>query len=1051
MFLSNASIKRPVAMGCLLIGLALLGLNAFRKINLELFPNVDMPIVTVTAIYPGATPDEIEIDIARRIEDAVASIDGLKSVLTTSMENMCQVLLEFEMGVDVDIAAMDVREQIDMIRSDFPAAVEDPIILKFDINAKPVVTLALTGEAGVDELYDYADNQLSDRLSAILGVADVTLIGGDEREVHILLDREALAARGLTSAQVIQAVQRGVGTIPSGRLRHGGSEYSVKFRAEYDDMADLENLEIVNREGHRCYLRDIGQAVTGMAELRQESEIDGRPAVALKVVKRADANAVAVVRSVERAVETIRRDLPGGMELVWVTDDRAFTEAMNADAWINVLQGVLMTGAILFFFLYNIRTLFVVAVTMPLTIVIGVLFMHAMAFSLNAVTLIAITMSVGILVTNSIVVIEAIVDHLDKTGDPVRAARDGAAEAFIPVLASAGTNMVVLLPLSIMGSMMGIMVRYFALTLLILTAVSLFISFTLTPMLCALLLTPRSDVKHGVLFRMEQGWNRGLNAVLGAYRLFLTFLEQRRWAAILVVLAVVGMLAHSVWLAGRFGSEFSPDSDRGEVYVKLEFPTHYSLAQTRTRVQSAQHALEGLPHLRHMLTTIGKVDAMLGQSSEGVHLAQILLRFNERTERTVTIQQLMGLIRERLHDLPDMVATVSVPSPIGGQESGVEMEIAGPDLAELDRLALAALEVAREVGVADVDTTVRVGKPELRVEPRRAVLSDMGMAPMDMGMILRGNIEGITAGTFKKDARNYDIVVKMVERESIDQVGAFAFPGEPGRPMSLDGLATLQEHSSPVQIIRKDKQRVSKLFGNLTPDLPMGTAVARISSGLEEGDILPPDYRHQFVGMYEKLVEAQGELAEAAIIALILVFLVLAAILESFKQPFLILVTVPVTVIGIVWSLALTGGSMEFFVLMSAVMMMGIVVNNAILIMDQFNIHVAEGIPRHKAMINAASERFRPVVMITVAAVLGMLPMAMSRGIGAEMRNAAGIASVGGILVSGILTLILLPILYDLCTRKPKNGVGPNHSVVASDDINTAGHSDSDDLKGGTT
>ncbi|HPM82585.1 MAG TPA: efflux RND transporter permease subunit, partial [Candidatus Anammoximicrobium sp.] len=446
MMLSEFSVRRPVATSCLMIGLTLLGINAYRKMGLELMPKLDIPYITVVTVYPGASPEELEADVAKRIEDAVVSIDGLKHVSSTCMENVCQTLLEFQLHVDVDIAATDVREKLDLIRADLPDQVEDPIIQKFDINAKPIVTLALAGDVPLDELYDFADNTLRDRLTVISGVADVQLVGGAERRVQVELDRNRLAARGLFSLNVVQAIQQAVRTVPSGRVRDGTTEYSVKFDAEYDRFADLADLEIANELGQRCHIRDVGQVAMATEEVRQAARLDGRPCIAIKVVKKADANAVRVAEAVREAMTVLNAELPGGMELVWIEDDGTFIEASNQSAWSNVFQGILLTAAILFVFLYNLRSLLVVVVTMPLTIVVGLFFMQMVGYTLNTSTLIAIGMSTGILVTNSIVVLEAIVDRLDACGDPREAARLGAKEAFIAVVASASTNVVVLFP-----------------------------------------------------------------------------------------------------------------------------------------------------------------------------------------------------------------------------------------------------------------------------------------------------------------------------------------------------------------------------------------------------------------------------------------------------------------------------------------------------------------------------------------------------------------------------------------------------------------------------
>jgi len=1019
MFLSDASIKRPIAMSCLIIGLLLLGLNAWRKMGLELMPKMDMPFITIVTIYPGASPEEIETDVAKRIEDAVVTIDGLKHVNSSCMENVSQTLLEFQLDVDVDIAATDVREKLDLIRADFPEDVEDPKILKFDVNAKPVITLAITGDAPIDELYDYADNTLRDRITVLSGVADVQLIGGAEREVHVSLDRGKLAARGLTSLDVVKAIGEGIRTIPSGRVRQAGTEYSVKFKADYDKVADIGELEVANEEGQRCYIKDIGHVEMTTEELRQMADIDGRPCIAIKVVKKAEANAVKVVNRVNEAMSELKRELPGGMELVWVTDDGVFTKATVDSAWKDILLGIFLTALILFFFLYNFSTTLVIAITMPLTIVIGLFFMQALDFTLNMSTLLAAGMSVGILVTNSIVVLEAIVKRLHETGNPKESARLGTGEIAVAVIAAASTNIVVLFPIAMMGGKVGLFLKPFALTMLIMTVVSLFISFTLTPILCSIMLKPKKVGHEHLLARMERGWNRMFDRFLNTYKSILFYFEKHRWVAILLLLVIVAALVHSLSLLGNIGFTMMNESDMGELYVKLEYPTRYDLNQTRKRLHAAINLLKDVPELRHLLTTIGKVEGVFGQSSEGVYLAQVLLKFSERDHRKLTIDDLKNEVRSRLAEYPDCIVTVTMPTVIGGQMSDIEMEIAGDHLKTLDTLALKTRDLAQQIpGILEPDTTVRSGKPELRIRPRRAVLADLGYPAIGLGLNLRANLEGLTAGTFKQNARNYDIVVKLAEEEGKGQIRDFLFPGTPGHPLVMTSLGRVEEKQTPVQITRKDKSRVSKLFANLTKGKPLGAAVEEISAVIDEKGYLPPGYNYTFAGMYEIMAEGQENLAEAGIIAIILVILTLSALLESFKQPVLVLVTLPLAVIGVLWALALTGKSLEIFVLMSGVMLAGIVVNNAILIVDQFNIHIKEGVPRHKAMVTATCERFRPIVMITLAAVLGMLPLAMGQGIGAEMRNATGIASAGGILISGILTLVVIPILYDLCTHR---------------------------------
>jgi len=1019
MFLSNASLKRPIAMSCLLIALVLLGLNSYRKMGLEMLPSIDAPIITIKTIYPGASPEQIETDVAKRIEDKVMTLDGIKHVESTAMENVCFTFLEFEFGTDVDIAAMDVREKLDLIAGDFPADVEDPIVEKFDVNATPVVKVALGGDLPIDELYDYADNTLKDRLSSIAGVAECTLIGGAKREVHILIDRDKLSARGLSTAGVAKKIGSTIGLIPSGRVQDNGFEYTVEFNADPENVVDFNDLEVANVDEKRVYVKDIGHAVMTTEEIRQEAYVNGEPCISIEIVKLADANAVDVVNDVRAEFKTLQTQLPGGMELKWVDDEGKFIKSSVDSAWENVAMGVLLTGIILFLFLYNVRTTFVVCVTMPLTIIIGLFFMGLLGYTLNMATLISIGMSVGILVTNSIVVMEAISKHISSGKDPKEAARAGAADSWLPVLASAGTNCVVLIPIAMMGGMVAVFMKPLVLTMLIMTLVSLFVSFTLTPMMCSKLLTSRKN--KGFLALCENKFNAGLDKVIGGYKCSLICFEKKRIFAILFIVAVVLMFMSAMKAAKTVGGSFFPELDKGSITVRLEFPTSYSLDNTSARVLEIASLFDDLPSLKSSLVTIGKIQGIAGQASEGVYLGQVQLKFSERDERDQTIYDLLAVVRSRLTGITDCLTGAFIPSLIGGISTPVEGYIIGDDLPILNNLALNIKQYCdTNPGFSDADTSVRLGKNKLKLYPKRAVLNDLGIPAIALGMSMRGNLEGIEIGTFKQGDRNYDIVVKYDEIEGKDQVRSFSVPGLPGQPVSVESFVTIEEVNTPVQILRRDKRRVTKLTSNLNPGFPLGNAIEVISSYVEKEQLLPPGYDIVFAGDAENMAESQSEFGEAGLIAIILVILTLAAIMESWRQPALILVTLPLGLIGVFWALLLANESISVFVIMGIVMLIGIVVNNAILIMEQLNVHLREGMPVHKAMIEAAGDQMRPIIMITLAGFFGMLPMGLAQGIGAEARTGVGIAAAGGILVSGILTLFVVPILYDFGTRRGK-------------------------------
>ena len=920
-----------------------------------------------------------------------------------------------------------MREKLDVIAGDFPEDVEDPIIQKFDINATAVVSLALVGEVSREALYDFADNTLKDRITTIPGVAQCTLIGGAKRQVQVLLDRQLLAARGLGSTQVVAAFQEAVRKIPSGRVRGNGMEYSVEFDGDFPDVAAMNDLILTASDGQRCYLRDVGRVEMGAEELRQKATYNGMPCIAIDVVKREDANAVQVVERVREAMDGLRAQLPGGMRLMWVKDDEAFIRASANSAWSNVGQGILLTAAILFLFLYNVRSTLVIAVTMPLTIVIGLFFLSFLDYTLNTSTLISIGLSVGILVTNSIVVMEAIVKHLGRGESPREAARKGAAESWIPVLASAGTNLVVLFPIAMVKIIVGQFLRPLVVTMMVMTAVSLFISFTLTPMLCMLFLRHRQPSKWNPVPYMERAWNGLFDRLTAAYGRALRFLAHHRLAAIPLIAAVGWLVVLSLGLGPRIGGSFVNEIDRGEITVRLEFPTHYSLAATEERVRQAEARLADLPELKNVLSTIGKVQGIVGQASEGVYLGQIQLKFSERDQRAIPIDDLLDQVRGRMADYTDCIVGVFQPSAIGGISTPIEYFLYGDDLETLDRLGTELQAWAEAEGTfVNMDTTVRAGKPKIRITPRRTELADMGIPAVGVGMALRGNIEGLEAGTYTEGDRNYDIVVKFEEMAGREQIRQFLLPGRPGDSFLLGNVADLEDTTMPIQILRRDKRRVCKVSGDSREAI--GIAAAKLAAQARR--MLPSGYDAKFAGDIERMEETATGMGEAGITALVLVILTLAAIMESWRQPFLILLTVPLALIGYMWALYLFGESFSLFVMMSAVMLIGIVVNNAILILDQFNVHVAEGVPRHEAMVRAAVERFRPIVMITLAAVLGMLPMAMGRGIGAELRTGVGIASAGGIFASGVLTMLVVPVLYNLFVPDPADP-GPIRRLIS--------------------
>ena len=1023
MFLSKASTRRPIAMTCLLLALIGMGLNAYRKMSIENIPAIDIPYVVVVTTWAGASPEDIEKNVSKHIEDAVSGIDGLKHIESSSLENVSQVVLEFQLSVDVDTAAQDVREKVDGILSELPAGTDRPVIQKININATSVANIFLTGDLPLDDLYDYADNTIADRFATVPGVGEVQVIGGNEREVWVELDREKLVAAGLTSYDVAAALQAGVLSIPGGNLRERGDEFSVRFDAEYDAFADIANLQVASRDGVRRTVGDLGSVRMATEEVRQRAVLDGRPGVLLKVVKKAEGNVVRLVSEIRKRFDQIQSDLPGGMELVWVNDEAAFITSSFNDTLVSIGQAILICAGILLFFLVNIRTTVVVAVAMPVTILISVFFMQLAGMTFNMVTLLAIGLSTGVLVSNSIVVLENIVSKLETVPDRWRAADEGASEVAVAVLASAGTNVVVMFPIAMMTSMAGKMLSPFAVTTLIVNAVSIFVSFTLTPILCALLLRPAAERPHNVFTRAAGRWLAGFERVGAFYaRRILRPVAASRFVSIPLVAGFVVLVVFTFKVAGgQLGFNMMETPDMGRIFIRVEAPSSSNLDATYTRLQAlAARVADFIPDVSHILLAAGKADSISGQANEGVYMGQIEVFCPPKTERDWSVSELLPRLRAHLADEPDLLISASEPSMMGGQSFNIEQNFSGDDLDTLDTLGTSIQAACRDLpGISFLDTTVRDTKPEVRVVPKRTVLSDLHLPAATLGNIVRANVNGIEAASWKSGDRSYDIRVKLAETPGKDQIRQFLLPGAEGRPIPLESVADVLDARVRTQVYRVDKRRTVKILGATAPGASMSVVAAEMDKAIADNHLLPPGYEQSASGMAEMLGEVVADFLEAILLAIFLTLLTLAAILESWSRPALVLLTIPMALVGVLWALVAFGYNISIMVLLGMLMLIGIVVNAAILIVDQTARNMADGMTRRQSMLRAVDQQFRPVVMVVLASALGMLPLALSQGIGSENRVGIGTASVFGILVAGALTLVLIPVLWVLFTRKP--------------------------------
>jgi len=1014
MFLSDNALKKPVLTLVVLIVLMMFGLLASRNVGVDIVPNVVVPYVSVSVVYPGASPEEIETSVAKPIEDAVVQVDGLKHVTSTCAKNFCQIMLEFRLGRDQNVAADDVRAKISAIEGDLPDGAEKPQVQKFDVNAIPVVTLALTGEKGaIDELYDYADEKLSSHFSTVGGVASVELIGGEEREVVVTVDRAKLAAAGLTLAQVVEKVGKGNLKIPSGSLSDHSREFSVMFDAEADALEDLGKIEIGAGKGAaRIYLRDVATFAFGTKRKESVAEFDGKPAVVMKVTKRGEANAAKTVRGVREVFEQMREQLPEGMTLDWVRDDGAYINATVRGGVDSIWQGVLLTGFVLLLFLADWRTALTAFVSIPVTIVISMIAFSLFGYTANVITMNAVGISVGILVANSIVVLENVAAKVHgfkgSRAQEKEVVAKAAGEIALAVCASALTNVVVFLPIATMRTMAGQFFVPFAIVVAASTFASLFVSFTLTPMMAAKL-GGRGEGVNRILAKLFKPWNAAYAAQERFYAATLGIVLKRPkfWLAAFTVATVAAF----AFVVPFVKSDFVPRFDKGELSINLEFPADTTLEKSAARAKAIAEKLvrvtdaDGRPAVVHRTIMAGKTQGILGKVSRGSYLAQIDFVLTPMTERSDSIDDICEKMRVLVREEPDVIASVLVPVIIGGASQAIQVKLLGDDLAKLDEAGLDVAKCLKASGKAtDVADNVRPGSPELRIHPNRAVLNDLGMTPYLLGLDLRASLAGLTPATFTAGERSYDIRVKYDERDGADQIEALNFPGPDGRPFTLGAVAEIERTMQPVQILRSEKQRSTIVYANNAPGIGMGETIDVALGRAKEK--LPPGYTATLGGQSEYMEEAFEEFGLVTFVAIALTYLLLAAMLESWTIPFIILFTIPFSYLGIFSAVALAHRTMSIFGMLAGIMLVGVVVNAAILIIDEWR--------RTGDVYAAARAKFRPVLMSCAAALFGMLPMALGGGLGCELRQSMGIGSVGGLLVSSLFTLYYIPVLCAL-------------------------------------
>jgi HAE1 family hydrophobic/amphiphilic exporter-1 len=1011
MFLSDLSIKRPVVATVMMLALVTVGLFSFRRLPVDLMPEVEIPVLSIIAEYPGASPETVEREVSRKIEEAVNPIGGVKHVQSISREGLSSVVVEFNLEVKVNDVSQEARAKINAIRRELPETMRDPVIQKFDFNAMPIASLAVRSKTmPARELTDLADRKVKRRLESIAGVSKAKLIGSSKREVLVNLDPVRMAALGMGVNEVVAGLSSENVNTPLGRLTLGATEMPLRISGKPTDPAGYASMVIGRRGADPIRLSDVATISDTIEEQRSLALVNGEPAVAIDITKQTKANTVDVVDKLRAAVDTLRTELPPGTEIQIVRDSSVFIRQAVADVEDSLIIGGLLTVIIVFLFLNSWRSTVITGLTLPISVISAFIIMYFLGMTLNMLTLMALSLAIGLLIDDAIVVRENIVRHLEQGQDHFTAAREGTSEIGLAVLATSMSIIAVFIPVAFMKGIIGRFFFQFGMTVAFAVLVSLFVSFTLDPMLSSRWHDP--DIERG---GRRSWWHRPLDAfndwferMADWYKKVIGWaLDYRKTVVLVALAAFVG----GIGIFGTLQSEFQPPMDQGEFLLKMKSAPGASIAETRGRLEEVLRALAEFPEVRYTYGSIASGDA------DTVRDAAVFVKLSPKAERTRTTPQMRHDARLRLQQIPGVL--LSVQEDPDAWQKPLQLAIKGDDIVTLKKYAAA---IKRELytvpGIVDIEAGMEDELPEYRlvVDRERAAASGLGSGEV-AGMV--ATLVGGQAITTYEDSEGeaVNVRVRLPERlrGDIRQVADLkvSVPTMTGAALvPLTDLVTFTRATSPAEINRRDMSRQLVVDANLD-GLPLGTA-GTLSTEAASRVQLEPGYSLQLGGDTEMMVESFGYMAEALLLAVIFVYLILAAQFESFIDPLSIMLSLPLSIVGMAGMLFLTGDTINIKSLIGLIMLMGLVTKNAILLVDYTKVLRERGHERREALVLAGRTRLRPIMMTTAAMVFGMLPLFFGIGEGAEFRAPMARAVVGGLITSTILTLIVVPVVYTI-------------------------------------
>jgi hydrophobic/amphiphilic exporter-1 (mainly G- bacteria), HAE1 family len=1011
MGLTRLAIRRPLTILMFIVALILLGGVAYSRLRQDRFPTISFPAVFVRIQYPGASPTDVEELVTKPVEDALSGLSGLDTITSTSSEGSASINIRFVDDADVNQASLDVERRLAAVRGSLPSDIGEPSVIKADSDAAPVMNLAVSsGQRSLADIYQLANDTILPRLQSVDGVADVEIQGGLQREIEVKVDPDRLDAYGLSYQTIEDTLSHENVNLPGGNIKEGQHAEDVRAVGQLQTVDDLRNLIVETASVGVVKLGDVATVVDGYKDQTRLQRFNGQDAVGLTITKQSDANGVQVANDIQAALSDLRQQLPTDLQLQVTSDTAVFTHKSIDAVQTDLLLAVVLTGLVLMLFLHTWRNTLIVLLAIPTCLITTCLVIYFAGFSLNVVTLLALALSIGILVDDSIVVLENVNRHLERGEAPAVAALKGRSEIGMAAITITLVDVVVFLPVSFMAGNIGRLFREFGITIAATTLLSLFVSFTLTPMLASRWLRPNHG--QGWQARFGAWWETRYQRLAGRYRRLLALGLRRRFTVLAIAFA---SLAGAIMLVqtNLIGSEYAPTEDDGLFQVTLTMPAGTSLDGTNAAARQAETVLRGIPEVQDIFSSVGGG----GFGSSSATQATIAVQLVDQHQRQRSVSQVIDSFRRAARAIPNAQVRASVQNPLaGGGGAPIDIRILGPDEQTLEALASKVQAAIGQVpNAADVQNSAAQRNPEIQTHLDRARLADLRLSAGVAAQALRTSFDGTVVTQLRppgEDPIDIRVLASDNARADAADVGALPLLGQDGTVVRLDQVATIDHDAGPAQVRRINRQGVVEVTANVA-GRSLGDVARDVRSAMAKQPF-PPGYSWQVVGQVQQQETAFSTLLMTLSLSVVLIYMLMVALYESWLTPFAIMFSLPVALVGAFGGLFLTGNTFNIFSLIATIMLMGLVGKNAILLTDFTNTLRAQGMERTEALLTAGQVRLRPILMTTSTVVFAMLPLALKLEPGNETRTPIAVVLIGGVLSSTLLTLVLVPGVYTI-------------------------------------